>query len=83
MSTLIFNQERFMQAQNESLQSDNIIIFRFYPTFVLTGQIFSIMNNNKKIQLVYGQKGVSKSISFILRVLLQNEISTYLIQHRD
>ena len=69
----VFTQNRFSNAAKNDL-------LRFVPTANITGQIFNIIKDYDGTMMVYGEKGISKSFSFALRVMLSWHCSRYWIE---
>ncbi len=65
------DQERITDGLNINKQ------FAFFPNRLVTVPIFKIVNNITKKTLVYGQAGISKTVSFAFYSYLSRLITIY------
>lgn len=68
----VFSQRRFMHAYNDGRKK----LIAFHPTYIVTGKIFKILQQNITASLVYGRWSSGKSLSF---ALYNDHICKYLI----
>lgn len=73
LNNTIFTQDRFTNVRN------TMSLYEFFPTYLVTGQAFTFLNQKEDRILIYGRKGISKSSAIALKSLLEGEICAFRI----